>query len=68
MSVEVAVDSMTFWHPLPTFMMLLRMGDIDINQCDYDKRTALHLAAGEGHVDVVQYLCTAGANVNVQDR
>ena len=49
-------------------MMLLRMGDIDINQCDYDKRTALYLAAGEGHVDVVQYLCTAGVNVNVQDR
>lgn len=30
--------------------MLLRMGDIDINQSDYDKRTALHLAAGEGGV------------------
>jgi adenylate kinase len=48
--------------------MLLRMGDIDINQCDYDKRTALHLAAGEGHIDVVQYLCMVGANVNVLDR
>ena len=44
------------------------MGNIDINQGDYDKRTALHLAAGEGHLDVVQYLCTAGANVNVADR
>ena len=48
--------------------MLLRTGDIDINQCDYDKRTALHLAAGEGHIDVVKYLCTAGVNVNVLDR
>ena len=44
------------------------MGNIDINQGDYDKRTALHLASGEGHLDVVQYLCTAGANVNVADR
>lgn len=50
------------------YLLVLRMGNIDINQGDYDKRTALHLAAGEGHLDVVQYLCTAGANVNVADR
>ena len=27
---------------------LLKFGNLDINQGDYDKRTALHLAAGEG--------------------
>ncbi|EED90828.1 predicted protein, partial [Thalassiosira pseudonana CCMP1335] len=35
---------------------------------DYDNRTALHLAAGEGHLDVVEILCKNGADVNVMDR
>ena len=46
----------------------LEFGTIDINQGDYDKRTALHLAAGEGHLDICQLLCEAGADVNVEDR
>jgi serine/threonine protein kinase len=41
---------------------------LDINKGDYDHRTALHLAASEGHIDVVKFLCQHGANVNVQDR
>lgn len=60
--------SAAFEGDLDEVKTLLLIGDIDINQCDYDKRTALHLAAGEGHVDVVQYLCTEGANVNLADR
>jgi ankyrin repeat protein len=40
----------------------------EIDKGDYDKRTGLHLAAGEGHVEIVKELCAAGANVNVQDR
>lgn len=47
---------------------LVSHGTVDINQGDYDKRTALHLAAGEGRHNVVQFLCEAGADVNVQDR
>jgi ankyrin repeat protein len=39
-----------------------------VNQGDYDNRTALHLAAGEGHLEIVKMLCEAGANVNVEDR
>ena len=27
-----------------------------VDACDYDRRSALHLAAAEGHVDVVEYL------------
>lgn len=42
--------------------------DFDINAGDYDKRTALHLAAGEGHCDVVALLCDAGASLDVKDR
>ncbi|GKY92892.1 hypothetical protein MPSEU_000258200 [Mayamaea pseudoterrestris] len=40
----------------------------DINKGDYNSRTALHLAAGEGHVAIVNALCEAGADVNVEDR
>jgi ankyrin repeat protein len=42
---------------------------VDVDKGDYDKRTALHLAAAGGHAEVVRLLCeTAGANVNVKDR
>ena len=47
---------------------LLEFGTVDVNHTDYDKRTALHLAAGEGHVEMVKLLCQRGANVNAQDR
>ena len=48
--------------------MLLASGDLDVNEGDYDKRTALHLAAGNGHLDIVQLLCRNNANVNIEDR
>jgi serine/threonine protein kinase/ankyrin repeat protein len=41
---------------------------LDVNQGDYDKRTALHLASGEGHASIVLALCEAGADPNVEDR
>ncbi|MBT4922201.1 MAG: glutaminase A [Rickettsiales bacterium] len=41
---------------------------IDVNLGDYDKRTALHLAAAEGQYDMVEYLIKKGADVNVLDR
>jgi ankyrin repeat protein len=47
---------------------LLEFGNIDLDQGDYDSRTALHLAAGEGRSEIVELLCKAGANVNVEDR
>lgn len=47
---------------------LLEFGSMDLNQGDYDRRTALHLAANEGHLEVVKLLCEAGANINVKDR
>ena len=40
----------------------------NINEGDYDKRSALHLASGEGHAEVVTLLCMAGANANAEDR
>jgi len=40
----------------------------DQDASDYDKRTALHLAAAEGTVKVIQYLLDNGAEVNPIDR
>lgn len=48
--------------------LLIALGDVELDEGDYDKRTALHLASGEGHEEVVELLCKSGANVNVQDR
>ena len=55
-------------NDLPCLTMLLNAG-ADANCCDYDKRTALHIAAADGHLKGVQLLVEAGgADVNVQDR
>ncbi|MCI4378833.1 hypothetical protein PGIGA_G00220110 [Pangasianodon gigas] len=35
------------------------LSSMDMEQRDYDSRTALHVAAAEGHVDVVRFLLEA---------
>ena len=42
--------------------------DHNVNECDYDSRYPLHLAAEEGHLDAVKLLVQRGASVNVRDR
>lgn len=42
--------------------------DLDINAGDYDGRTALHLAAAEGHSEIVQYLIGQNAKLHEKDR
>ena len=47
----------------------LQEAGVDINLGDYDQRTALHLAASEGLLDVVRFLVDeANANVSPIDR
>ena len=41
---------------------------VNINQGDYDGRTALHLAAAEGHENCVHFLLSKGADLNLTDR
>ncbi|KAL0968434.1 hypothetical protein UPYG_G00266800 [Umbra pygmaea] len=41
----------------------------DMNAVDYDGRTALHVAASEGHSQIIQFLVeNAGANYSLKDR
>ena len=42
---------------------------VDMKACNYDRRTALHLASAEGHFDCVKFLVeTCGLNPLVKDR
>jgi glutaminase len=38
-----------------------------VNAFDYDGRTALGIAASEGHLQVVKYLVSHGANLKQKD-
>lgn len=40
----------------------------DVNFKHYDRRTALHLACVEGHIEIVRILLEAGAETDVEDR
>ena len=42
--------------------------DVDVNSIDLDGRTALHIAACEGHTDVVELLLSRKANIDARDR
>lgn len=47
---------------------LLTDGGANVNERDYDKRTALHTAAANGHLNVLEMLLTRGADIKAEDR
>lgn len=55
-------------HALPTTLRFA-LSAVDMEQKDYDSRTALHVAAAEGHIEVVKFLIEAcKVNPFVKDR
>ncbi|XP_048029317.1 60 kDa lysophospholipase-like [Megalobrama amblycephala] len=50
-----------------TLEAIREMGS-DLNTADYDGRSPLHVAACEGHLNVVEYLLNEGADVDAIDR
>ncbi|KAG9511129.1 Glutaminase kidney isoform, mitochondrial [Fragariocoptes setiger] len=45
----------------------LYMSGMDMGSCDYDHRTALHTAAAEGHLDIIEFLLHV-ADINHEPR
>jgi len=52
----------------PTGIPLLLCHQANVNVCDQQQRSALHLAAAAGHVDSVKTLLEAGAKIDLRDR
>ncbi|MCG8546242.1 MAG: glutaminase A [Alphaproteobacteria bacterium] len=52
----------------PIWIRRLVARGVPFDIADYDLRTPLHLAAAEGHIDVVRYLLAHRANPNPPDR
>eukprot|EP00434_Breviolum_minutum_P007991 symbB.v1.2.007048.t1/scaffold414.1/size398445/12 len=52
---------------MDTLKKLIASGHV-VNACDYDRRTAIHIAAAEGNKEVVSYLLSQRADSNAKDR
>jgi len=48
-------------------LQTLLISGVRLDAQDYDGRTALHIAASEGHLDAVKYLISHGANPHLKD-
>ncbi|XP_047264192.1 protein VAPYRIN-LIKE-like [Capsicum annuum] len=48
-------------------ILFLGYADIDLNSIDSQGRTALHMAAIHGHVEVLQFLVTIGSDSDISD-
>lgn len=67
MLVQAMIDA-TAKGKMDKMIQILSSNKININDRDYDNRSALHLASAEGHLNIVKYLVENGANINARDR
>lgn len=58
---------MNFPGDLKTIQELIAQGQVDVKDKDEFGSTAMHLAAEEGHDQIVQYLIDHGVDVNAKD-
>ena len=65
--VQVMIDAAAKGN-IDIVKQVLSTGKIEVNDTDYDLRTALHLAVAEGHYNIIVYLLENGANVMAKDR
>ena len=63
--VGVGVGVLTNAHEMTCLIVVILQRDIYVDQPDYHGNTALHLAAGSGHVELVKLLVQGGAQVNL---
>tara|TARA_Y100000589_G_scaffold265729_1_gene256768 strand:+ start:144 stop:1790 length:1647 start_codon:yes stop_codon:yes gene_type:complete len=49
-------------------IIILESKGVDLNSYDYDKRTALHLACSECHINIIEYLLKKKVDKKVVDR
>ena len=68
LSQIAAICWAAYYGDLGEVKRLLSQSNSVANKANYDGRTALHLAACEGHIHVVRCLLNNGANVNARDR
>jgi hypothetical protein len=68
--VEEEVGTLLYYASKGNVQIIKHMLDngTAVDAADYDGRTALHLAASEGHVAAVKLLLSYNANVNPTDR
>jgi hypothetical protein len=53
---------------IKTMDVIIKTNPKYVNFRDYDRRTALHVAASEGHLPICKYLVNHGAKINRSDR